>query len=688
MNQVKSTSVHDLLAEFLEMDPSRQCDFLADTRIDPAIRKEVELIASLKDDAAKFLTVSAPRLSDDFFDSSEDLSGLQLGNFILIRELGTGGMGTVYLAERSDKQFDQRVAIKILRREFDTQNLRDAFARELANQARLIHPNIAAIIDAGTTEGGRPYIVMELVTGLPIDKYCSKHRLSLKSRLKLFNKVCDSVGFAHRNLIVHGDLKPSNILITDEGVPKLLDFGISQLIDPNRSSGRKLDNLALTPAYASPQRLAGEQVSTTSDIYSLGVILDKLIAGLPHETHSKPTFTRRILPATPAPASSDRIGAAGELNSIVCKAVDPNEGTRYNTAGELADDIWRFVDGYPLAAYSNSGIYRLSKFVRRKKLLVLSALLITFSLIAGLSAAIWQARTARAQAEWAITEKQRAEKISRFMMTMISYANPHWYAKGSKFGRDARVIDALNDLGEQIDVEFAGQPDIQSELHHKFSEAYIFNRGGSDSEFMASRQKYHSARALELRKQFYGEWHELVAKDLFYRNMSEPVDSPHAIETLSLAIRMMRDTNPRNLNLPYMLEAYVAYVMLPQFQQHNDAYLNNPAIVLPGENKYQVGERLLAEALPVLLEHYKDNEGATRINRCWQAFAQIKQGKMTDAEPNIEICRKHATPPSVTNPTDPDLELIEAALRTLSSHHLIRPDDRQRDDALWGAAGR
>ena len=261
------SSVKQTLADVLEIEPAKRQQFLDQVGISNADRAEIESLMTLEADADDFLSESAGGFSDNLLigNGNEDFTSLPrgelcIGNFEITRELGTGGMGAVYLGERRDGKFAQQVAIKMLRREFDTAAIRKNFEREKDILAALVHPNIAGLLDTGETDDGVPYLAMEYVDGLAVDKFCFKNNLDLKARLKLFNKICDAVAFAHRNLIVHRDVKPSNILVTADGIPKLLDFGISKILDADSGDSSTTLLGAMTPEYASPEQINGQTV--------------------------------------------------------------------------------------------------------------------------------------------------------------------------------------------------------------------------------------------------------------------------------------------------------------------------------------------------------------------------------------------------------------------------------------------
>ncbi len=675
-------SIHDnrwkevkaLLFDLLALDRDVRASYLGKQQITREVRDEVESLLALEDEAGDLLQDGAIALSKELFASAAEpispLTGQKIGAFTIISELGIGGMGAVYLAERRDGKFDQKVAIKLLKREFNAGRIREAFDREIEIQSKLVHPNVAAILDTGTTIEGIPYIVMEYVDGLPIDKYCRENDLGLVERLKVFNKACDAVAFAHQNLIVHRDLKPSNIIVTSKGNPKLLDFGISRLLD---ETGVESSNLtlsgAMTPEYASPEQINGSPISTATDIYSLGVILFKLLTGTyPYNIKNKVNgeLLREITDSEPqlpsqaaAPESNTSLSSAslkGDIDNILLKSLNKDPNQRYRTVEQFAEDIWRFLDGEPVSARPATLSYRFKKFYDRNRAVAIAGSLILVSIMIGSVIAFWQANVARAQAniatearnaaetesEHARSEQAKSEKISKFMANLISYANDAWYGEGAKLGGDARVVDALLDMSDKIDVEFADEPDVAAELHHKFGEALGWARPSRVdtqlADLLRQKQEFHLLRALELRVQYYGDWHELVAKDLFYAyTLLEKNDAERAV-LLNRSLNMMRGTNPNNLNFPYIIEAYASRLMSPNAPELHDAYLK---AVTPAtdENKYQIAERYLREALPVLRHHYKEDNRAIFGTECRLAYTLVMQEKWTDFDDHYAICK-------------------------------------------------
>ena len=334
--------------------------------------------------------------------------GLQVGPYQLVRELGRGGMGVVYLAVRSDPHYLQTVAIKLIRRGLASGMILQRFRQERQILANLTHPNIAAILDGGSTADGRPYIVMEYIEGQPITEYCDAAQLDIKARVELFRTVCAAVHHAHQKLIIHRDIKPGNVLVRSDGSPKLIDFGVAKLLIPelvpNGALQTEVSHRMMTPDYASPEQVRGEALTTQTDIYSLGITLYELLTHRrPFEFTGRPSseFERVICfdePQRPSevPGGSARLRhqLKGDLDNIVLKAIAKEPRRRYNSAEQLSDDLFRYLKGDPVIARADTFRYRTGKLIRRYRTAAISAVLILLSLVAGLFATTWQARRA------------------------------------------------------------------------------------------------------------------------------------------------------------------------------------------------------------------------------------------------------------------------------------------------------
>ncbi len=352
---------------------------------DAELRAEVESLLASHGEANGFLETTARDavLRSVMQARPEALAGARIGPYRVLSEIGRGGMGAVYLAERDDQEYRKRVAIKLVRGDVDSASLVRRFRQERQILAELDHPNIARLLDGGTTDEGASYFVMEHVEGVPIDAYCEARGLSVDQRLDLVRTVCSAVGDAHRKLVVHRDLKPGNILVTAEGTPKLLDFGIAKLLTPQPGSELTVTGTKLmTPEYASPEQWRGGSVTAASDIYALGVLLYRLLtgrgpyrvgSGLPHE------LERAICEEDPAPPSSAaappmRHRLAGDLDAIVLKALRKEPERRYGSAEELSADIRRYREGLPVTARKDGLVYRAGRLLRKNKAVAVTAL--------------------------------------------------------------------------------------------------------------------------------------------------------------------------------------------------------------------------------------------------------------------------------------------------------------------------
>jgi serine/threonine-protein kinase len=380
-----------------------------------------------------------------------------IGAYTLESPIGRGGMGTVWLARRSDGRFEGTAAVKLLNAELVGRAGGQRFAREGSILARLTHPHIAHLVDAGVAPGGQPYLVLEHVTGVHLDRHCDERRLALEARLVLFLDVLAAVAHAHANLIVHRDLKPSNVLVSTEGRVKLLDFGIAKLIEGEvpavPPTETREGGAAMTPAYAAPEQVTGGDITTATDVYSLGVLLHLLLAGRhpAEEALQTPADLVRALVETEPPRMSEAVGRAstqaperiatdaarrntspdrlrrqlkGDLDTIVAKALKKDPRERYASVGALADDVRRFLDHQPIAARPDAPAYRLAKFVRRNRLTVALSAAALAALAAGVFGTVSQARRATRQAVLAGDQAARAEAVSSFLIDVFNEAQP------------------------------------------------------------------------------------------------------------------------------------------------------------------------------------------------------------------------------------------------------------------------
>ncbi|HTI96707.1 MAG TPA: serine/threonine-protein kinase [Rudaea sp.] len=396
----------------------------------------------------------------------------RIGSWRLLRELGRGGMGVVWLAERADGQFQQHAGLKLIKRGMDSDAVRARFLRERQILARLEHPHIAHLIDGGIAADGRPYFAMEYVEGEPLLPHCAGKSASLHERLALFLDVCSAVQFAHGQLIVHRDIKPSNILITPAGEAKLLDFGIAKLLDDSQGGTIDTRHRPLTPAYAAPEQLRGEPVTTATDIYALGAVLYELLSGVrafaAADGPSPEAALRTLESGTLAPPS--RAGGPGaplpsrllrgDLDTIVLKAMQRDPQRRYSTVEALAGDLRRFLAGRPISARRDHAGYRLRKFVGRHRLGVAMSTLAVLALIAALAFALGQAREKSRQA-------QVSQQVTQFLVGLFSGADPQ-----STRGASITAQDLLDSGTQRLRMDSRIEPDVRARLLQTVATTY------------------------------------------------------------------------------------------------------------------------------------------------------------------------------------------------------------------------
>ena len=401
-------------------------------------------------------TEQAARMAADEV-AAEGLIGQRIGAFRLLRTLGRGGMAAVFLGERVGVDFEQQVAIKLLRRGLYSELEQRLFQRERQVLATLDHPNIAHLIDGGVTDAGIPYLMMEHVDGVPITQYADDRAMDVRARLGLFLAVCRTVEAAHRSLIVHRDIKPSNILVEADGTVKLLDFGIAKLIDED-DAGATVG--VYTPEYAAPEQVSGGAITTATDVYGLAVLLHELLLGL--RPQGNPT-RRPSSRSAEAAAQADRAARAfepaqlrrqlrGDLDNILLKALDPEPGRRYASAGALADDIERHLEHRPVAAHPPSRAYRALKFVQRHRGGVALTCLFVLGVLAALGAALWQAQVARREAERANTVRDFVQGIFDPVRDGVAEGKLPSIRDLVAAGADRLAADAQLEPAERIDL--------------------------------------------------------------------------------------------------------------------------------------------------------------------------------------------------------------------------------------------
>ena len=439
------------------------------------------------------LVAAAEEVLEDHLNGPRSEVGEMVGPYQLREVIGEGGMGAVFLATREDDSYEQVVAVKRISRGLAEGEALERFRNERQILARLEHPYIARLYDGGTSEDGRPYLVMEHVEGRRIDDYCDEERLGLEDRLLLFLKVCSAVGYAHRNLLIHRDLKPSNILVTDDGVPKLLDFGIAKSLERgNKLARTQPGQLPMTPSYASPEQIRGDPgITTASDVYGLGVVLYELVTGsAPYllEDDRAYTLQQAILQQEPRPpsqvvgASERQRALRGDVDAILLKALRKEPELRYESVEALTVDVGRFLADLPVEARGDALSYRVRKFVRRHRMGITAALVAALVLAGFIAALIRQTRLATEERDNARAQTERAEQQTayaerqqeRVERTATAFKEAF---KGSDpeiaLGADITAREILDGAAEKLRTTLKGEPEILAELLTTMGEVYV-----------------------------------------------------------------------------------------------------------------------------------------------------------------------------------------------------------------------
>ncbi len=554
----------ELLDRFLELSPERASEELERLKPeDRPLRERLEAALALaQSDAgplANSVADSWPGLlagtggEDDF--AAPVMTGASIGRWRITGELGQGGMGTVYAVDRADGVYEQQAALKLVRLGIDEPAARERFARERQILARLEHPSIARLLDGGVAPDGRPYLVLERVEGEPITLWCERQGIGVRERLGLFVKVLEAVGYAHRNLVVHLDLKPSNVLVAAAGEVRLLDFGIAKLLAEKPEVERTATRVSapLTPQYAAPEQITADAVTTATDVYALGVLLYELICGeRPYriERGSAAELERQILETDPAPPSSRvraphldlRLARAlrGDLDAIVLRALAKRPDDRYASATELRLDIENWLLGRAVEARRASGTERLAKFVRRHRVGVAAAVLVALFAIVGVASlgyALLQARERLAAAE-------RARASLDFLVGLFEAATP-----AQSRDRSISAIDLLDRGVEQLDRELADQPSVHAELARTLGDVYrtlalferarpLLDRGRREAQLLFGDDSVEHAAALyalaelEYDVDRYPEAEELMRRALAIQQQALGTRDPTTLRSL------------------------------------------------------------------------------------------------------------------------------------------------------------
>jgi serine/threonine protein kinase/tetratricopeptide (TPR) repeat protein len=609
---------------------------------DRALRAEVESLLVSFTNAGAFIESPVTALTRP--EEPENPSqGASLGPYRIVQLIAEGGMGAVYQAVRVDDLYRKLVAVKIVRHCIYGEYALKRFATERQILANFDHPSIAKLLDAGTTPDGRPYFVMDFIAGRQIDLWCDQHRLPVRDRLELFLKVCGGVAYAHHNLVVHRDLKPGNILVTEDGEPKLLDFGIAKILEEDPLTGAPANTItvlrAMTPEYASPEQVRGEPVNTATDLYSLGVLLYELLTGhrpyqlkglMPHEAaevicqHDPPrpsTVVRRTQPAdpetgaeaiTPESVSATRDGRPsrlsraleGDLDRIVLKALEKLPAQRYSSVEKFADDIRRHLGGRPVEARGASWRYRAGKFVRRHKAAAATTVLVTLSLITGLIATMRE----RSRAD---NEAATARAVNEFLQNdLLAQASASVQARPDvKPDPDLKVRTALDRAAARIAGKFDRQPLVEASIRQTIGDTYI---------------------DLGLYQEAQGQIERAVA--LRHRVLSD--DHPDTLTSMHKLGLVHWYQGKYALAEPLLTEVLeVRRLLLGQDNPDIASVMNDLALVKWYRGGYAPAEQLFTKALEMRRRLLGPEHPDTLSTTNDLAALYVQQGKYAEAEP-------------------------------------------------------
>ena len=614
--------LESLFYAVLELEPADRSVFLEEAcSTDPELRRQVESLLAAVTKTDGFLERPIVDIAASL-DSPEVAKGERFGAYEILQLIGAGGMGTVYLASRADDLYDQRVAIKLARaRLAGNPGMLARFRSERQILANLDHPNIARLLDGGVSGNGVPYLVMEYVEGVPLDEYCRDRKLDTAARLTLFCAVCSAVEYAHSHLIVHRDIKPTNILVNAEGIPKLLDFGIAKLLEPGTVTEVQAGTVdrIMTPAYASPEQVRCEPVTTATDVYALGVLLYELLTGcLPFQLATatpleaaiaiceqaprRPSEMVAHANATAAPADAAR-SLRGDLDNIVLTAIRKEPSRRYASVAALAADIDAHRHGYPVKARGNSWNYRAAKFILRNKVAVMASTAMLLSLVAFSIAMTVERNRANREAE-------TSRHVSDFMTDMFKISDP-----SVSHGNAVTARELLDKASQDIGSGLSKDPQVQARLMRTIGSTYrnlgLYPRslplleravalqthelGAADPETL---QSMSSLGAVYRDLDKYDDAESLLRRTLAEQQRVSGPDNPATIAT----INTLADTLTRQGKFAEA-ESYLRKVLATQQKalgpESRPALISNNRLIdnLRNQNRLKEAEKLGREAL-------------------------------------------------------------------------------------------
>ena len=657
--------VFEIFEEAAELPPGERPAFLDRACGDASTRRAVEEL--LAADAEEESVVDRPLVARPAAsEAPRDVAGPRtVGSYRLLRQVGQGGMSTVYLAVRADDAFRRHVVVKLVRPGMESEAILRRLRVERQILASLDHPYVARLYDGGSTDDGLPYFVMEYVDGLPIDAWCEHNELDLDGRLKLFCKVCQAVRYAHQNLVVHRDIKPSNILVTQSGDPKLLDFGIAKLMNPELVSAEIEPTVTwqrvMTPSYASPEQVRGQPITTTSDVYSLGVLLYKLLTGrLPRSFKGRsPREIEQLLADTEPPPPST-VGADpeyvkvprhqlhGDLDAIVLKALRSAPAQRYGSVEKLVEDVERYQDGLPVTARTGTWRYRVGKLVRRHRTAVAVTAAVAVLLVAFAAAMAWQSLRLAHERDQARLERDEKQAVLALILDVFRTSSPYVLP-----GEELTVRAALERSVPVLESGLDDQPEVRAELLYA-SGSILMVLG----DYRAAEAQLEEV--LAIRRRLHGERHADVVATMSAlagaKKELDQLDEAEALARRAVALaRELAGDDPAEVLSPLSelvsvlcyrgeyeaaagpaQEALDLVRSLPEVTAQKILAFENLAVIKSSEGDYPAAAALYRQALAMRRQHEGEGHPA-QIN----ALANLglvlrRQGELEAAERTYE----------------------------------------------------
>ena len=672
------TDIKLIFFKALELDGKDREIYLNEVCKTPEIKKEILTLIFAHDKSENFLEDSIIAY-EPISDNSNLFIGKTFGKYKIDKLIARGGMGLVYLGLRDD-EVKQKAAVKIINPGASSGIVIKRFQNERQTLANLNHPNISRLLDGGITDDGIQFLVMEYIEGIPIDEYCDKNKLNIKYRLNLFLKVAAVVQYAHQNLVVHRDLKPNNILITPDGEPKLLDFGIAKILSPE---GERLETVTqigmwnLTPEFASPEQIKGEIITTASDVYSLGIVLYKLLTGhSPYKiksvfhsdinkiiTQSEPTKPSEIIFKTivdeseekkseinPQTISITREGSIdklhkkliGDIDNIISMAIRKEPERRYSSVDHFADDIKRYLNDKPVSAHQDSLSYRSKKFIKRNKNFLIPAAIIFIIINLGLAGILWQGYIAAKERDIAKLEADKSNRIKAFLLEMISSPDP------LKDGSEVKVIEVIQKASNKLSTELTDHPQIEAEIRTMLGNTYQ-NLGIYDSA------QSEILKADQIIRKLYG-------------TMSK--ETAVSIKSLALIYHYKGDYEKAEDHYRKSLDMFNEVEKQPSFEKAMliDAY----GTLLADMGNYEKSEQLTEEALKIAesIKGSDDTQVAEIKNNLATSYNYLN--KLDEAEKlyseSLIVFRKHFG----------DYHLrVSSVINNLAFIHIFREDHQK-----------